>query len=64
MTSWRNVLKEVPTDGATVWIVRLPFFDTPTLATYDEATLQFTWTDSNTNPVTIELNAVFKWRPA
>jgi len=61
-THWKNVFVEVPADASTVWIVRIPYFDTPVQATYDEASLTFTWTNSATNPVTIPLDQVFKWR--
>ncbi len=60
--TWQNIFVAVPTDAQVVWIVRLPFFDTPVQATWNEAASQFTWTDSATNDHTIAVNAVFKWR--
>lgn len=60
---WVNVFKEVPADTDTVWIVRLPYYDTPVLAVWDEAGAVFTWQDSAANSHDIDLEAVFKWRP-
>ncbi len=59
---WKNIFSEVPADGATVWIVRIPYFDTPVQATYDEMDSLFSWQTSNAHGETISINAVFKWR--
>jgi hypothetical protein len=61
-TTWTNYLVAVPPDATTVWIVRLPFFDTPIQATYDAAGFFFTWIDSNAFNQTIQGVQVFKWR--
>lgn len=63
MSLWKNVFAEIPADAATVWIVRIPYFDTPVQATYDATAAEFTWTDSAAAMHTIGVNAVFKWRP-
>ena len=62
-TPWKNVFVEVPADGATVWIVRIPYYDTPVQAVYDEADHIFVWTNSLSDQEPIAVNAVFKWRP-
>ncbi len=47
-TLWKNVFVEVPLDNDIVWIVRLPFFDTPIQAKFSEGPPgSFTWADSN-----------------
>ncbi len=61
-TRWKNVFVEVPADASTVWIVRIPYFDTPVQATFDNTSGTFTWTDSGTTARTIPLDQVFKWR--
>jgi hypothetical protein len=60
---WKSTFVEVPADGATVWIVRIPFFDTPVQATYNDAAQIFQWTNSLSTAVFIDTNLVFKWRP-
>jgi hypothetical protein len=59
---WKNVFVSVPTDGETVWIVRLPYFDTPVQAVFARDAREFTWTADDTLTTIISLNAVFKWR--
>lgn len=59
---WFNVLVQVPTDGSTVWIVRIPWFDTPVQAVWDAGHEWFTWTDSAAATHHIDVNQVFKWR--
>jgi len=61
-TNWKNVFVQVPTDASTVWIVRIPYFDTPVQAVFDAASREFTWTGSDTTTTIISLNQVFKWR--
>ncbi len=63
MTSWKNIFVEVPADAAVVWIVRIPFFDTPVQATFFAADAKFTWIDSGSVDRDIALDQVFKWRP-
>ncbi len=63
MTLWKNLQKQMPVDGATVWIVRIPFFDTPVQAVFNGTTEKFDWTDSNADTVSYEKVSVFKWRP-
>jgi len=63
-TLWKNVFVEVPLDNDIVWIVRLPFFDTPIQAKFSEGPPgSFTWADSNASDQIIPLENVFKWRP-
>lgn len=59
---WKNVFVEVPADGATVWIVRIPWFDTPVQAVFSQGDESFTWTDSGGGTNVIATSAVFKWR--
>lgn len=61
--TWKNIFVEVPADHSTVWIVRIPFFDTPVQATFGEATGTFSWIDSTGNAHTIDIDEIFKWRP-
>lgn len=63
MSTWKQIVKTVPADGATVWIIRLHFYDTPFQATFDEANDGFWWVDSNTVTHLIPLWFVAKWRP-
>lgn len=63
MSTWVNVFVQVPADSQSVWIVRLPYFDTPVQAVWSESISAFSWTLSNTTVVDISVNAVFKWRP-
>lgn len=60
---WKNIFVEMPHDADIVWIVRFPFFDTPTQAKYDQANNGFNWTDSNGHDLVIPTNLVWKWRP-
>ncbi len=60
---WKSILVEAPTDGATVWIARLPFFDQPIQATWDETNQRFDYTDSNTVATHLPFYVIFKWRP-
>jgi len=62
-TPWKNVFVEVPADAQAVWIVRIPYFDTPVQALYSEGNHNFEWVNSNANIVEIDVNQVFKWRP-
>ncbi len=59
---WKNVFVETPTVTGNYWIVRLPFFDTPILATFTAGDQFFFWTDSSAQIVNIGFNEVFKWR--
>ena len=59
---WKNVFSEVPDTDRTVWIVRLPFFDTPTQADYVSGAQVFEWHDSNGFTVDIPQAQIFKWR--
>jgi hypothetical protein len=61
-STWKNVFVEVPATGTTVWIVRLPYFDTPVQAVYSAADLAFIWTDSNAADNYVPQYLVFKWR--
>ena len=60
--TWTNVFVEQPADSTTVWVVRIPFFDTPFQALFTRAPDVFTFTDDIGNPVEIPMHAVFKWR--
>jgi hypothetical protein len=60
--TWTNVFVEVPSDTQVVWIVRLPYFDTPAQATYSEADAGFYWTASNAGTSFIPQAQIFKWR--
>lgn len=59
---WKVTTTEVPPDGTTVWIVRIPFFDTPIQALYDAGTQQFFYGDSDGFTTFIPAWGVFKWR--
>lgn len=56
---WKNTLVELPADASTVWIRRLPWWATPTQATFDLASLTFTAADT---AVPIPAWAVYSWR--
>jgi hypothetical protein len=57
--SWKSPLLELPADGSTVWIRRLPWWATPTQATFDLATLTFT---AVATAVPIPAGAIYAWR--
>jgi hypothetical protein len=59
---WQNVFVAVPADAATVWIVRIPYFDVPVQAVWSAGAATFTWTDSATATHAIGVSEVFKWR--
>lgn len=59
---WKNTFASLPTDAEVVWIVRLPYFDTPVLATWSKPSREFTWTGDDATDTIISVNAVFKWR--
>jgi hypothetical protein len=59
---WINVFVSVPDTERVVWIVRLPFFDTPIQATWFQDSGNFQWADSNGGTHNISVNAVYKWR--
>lgn len=59
---WINVFDEVPDTDRTVWIARIPFYDSPVQALWSQDTGVFTWEDSNGGTHSISVNAVFKWR--
>ena len=61
-TSWTNIFVAAPATPGNYWIVRLPYFDTPTQADYTLGDSFFLWTDSNGNFNSISFNEVFKWR--
>jgi len=64
VTLWKNIFVETPADQDTVWIVRIPFFDTPVQALFNEGNGTFEWVsvpDAVHNQISI--NDVFKWRP-
>jgi len=60
--TWTNVFVEQPTDGQTVWVTRIPWFDTPFQATYNKTPLTFSYFDDLTNQVDIPIWEIFKWR--
>jgi hypothetical protein len=62
MSSWHNVFVVIPADGAAVWIVRVPYFDTPVQATWHEGTAVFSWLDSLGHSHDLVVAAVWKWR--
>jgi hypothetical protein len=60
--TWQTPQVAMPVDGAVVWIVRLPFFDTPFQAQYFQIDTGLEWLDSNGFTHTIPVFDVFKWR--
>lgn len=62
-TPWIYPQDRVPTDGDTVWITRLPYFDKPFLANYDAPDGGFMVTFSDATFMIIPTWQVWKWRP-
>jgi hypothetical protein len=62
MTTWVSIMSSQPADGDTVWIRRLPIFDTPAQATWTASTATFTLTAP---PITMDVPwyEVHSWRP-
>jgi len=62
MTKWVPALVHQPADGTTVWIRRVPIFDTPVQAEWGEVTQVFNVT-TDAGFEAIPLYAVHSWRP-
>lgn len=62
MTLWHPALVSQPSDGTTVWIRRIPIFDTPVQAVWDETNQQFNLT-TDAGVCHIPLYEIHSWRP-
>jgi hypothetical protein len=60
--TWTNIFASAPSADGDYWIVRLPYFDTPTIAHYTLGDTFFQWNDSNGNTNNLEFHFIFKWR--
>lgn len=63
MTTWKKTTVALPTTDLQVWIIRQPWWDTPTLAQFDFTTSTFDWTDPTGATWTLEPWQVWSWRP-
>lgn len=59
MTIWKTIPPKFPTDGATIWVRRLPYLSAPFKATWSRAAGTFTETVTG---LTLPWYEVNRWR--
>jgi hypothetical protein len=66
---WKSPLQRLPLDGATVWVRRMPFYDTPVLAIFSQSAQTFTakpldGAGTSYVNVPVSLPDIHSWKPS